>query len=215
MSILHHPDVATLMSCAAGSQPEAIAAVVASHLAMCPSCAREVGKMTRIGAALFDDLAPAAMEKAASVAAMRAQEAETEVVLPAEVRTGDVPYPLTGLIGTDLDKVAWKWLAPGVWYYPVPLSDGATGDLRLLKVAPGQAVPEHGHGGEELTLLLRGSYRDELGEFRTGDVADLDDDVEHTPIADPKEGCICLVASETKARFKSLFARIVQPLTGM
>ena len=94
-------------------------------------------------------------------------------------------------------------------------SPGAEGDLRLIKVAPGQVLPEHGHGGSELTLILKGSYSDEFGTYTEGDLSDLGDDVEHRPISDPTEGCICLIASERKARFKDVVSRIVQPLTGL
>ena len=59
------------------------------------------------------------------------------------------------------------------------------GKLRLLKVAPGHGIPEHGHGGAELTLVLRGSFHDETGRYARGDVADLDETVEHQPVADP------------------------------
>lgn len=213
MTITHHPDVSNLMSCAAGSQPEALAAVMAAHISMCPRCAAEVRRMEQIGAALFEDVPPADVARGAPVVAARAGEADVDRDLPRP--SGDVPAPLAALVGERLDDIPWKRLAPGVWHHPLPLSQGAKGVLRLLKVAPGIALPEHGHGGAELTLMLKGSYHDKLGEFRRGDVADLDEDVEHQPIADATEGCICLVASEGKARFKGLLARLVQPLTGM
>jgi putative transcriptional regulator len=218
MAIKHHPDLSTLMSCAAGSQPEAFAAVMASHIAMCPECSRELKTMELIGTSLFEDLAPSKLDRSAPVVSARAGE-EGETSAPARgvaiESKGDVPPPLVALLGDDLENVPWKRLAPGVWHYPVPLSEGAEGDLRLLKVAPGVALPEHGHGGEELTLLLKGSYRDALGEYHEGDVADLDVDVEHRPVADPEEGCICLVASDQKAKFKGIIARLMQPWTGM
>jgi putative transcriptional regulator len=215
MAITHHPDIATLMSCAAGSQPEALAAVVASHLSMCPRCAREVDKLAEIGVALFDTLAPAELARGAPVAAARAAEAESDLGPASRGRAGDVPGHLVSLVGESLDKLAWKRLGPGLWHYPIPLSKGASGDLRLIKVAPGKELPEHGHGGEELTLLLRGSYHDEIGTFQTGDVADLDDEVEHRPVADAMTGCICLIANEKKARFKGLIARLMQPFIGV
>ena len=214
MTIQHHPDVSTLMSCAAGSQPEAIAAVMAAHISICPECAAELRKMEAIGAALFEDVKPATVGRQAPVMEARAREALSESAGKARPH-GDVPAPLVAHVGPNLDDIAWKRLGPGVWHYPLPLSKGAKGDLRLLKVAPGRAMPDHGHGGEELTLMLKGSYHDKIGTFRRGDVADLDGDVEHAPIADDKDGCICLVASEGKVRFKSFFARLVQPLTGM
>ena len=58
--------------------------------------------------------------------------------------------------------------------------------LMLLRVAAGRPVPEHGHGGQELTLILSGAYRDRFGVFAAkGDIADHDEEVEHQPIAEP------------------------------
>ena len=36
----------------------------------------------------------------------------------------------------------------------------------------------------ELTLVLRGAFKDESGHYRAGDIEITDDSVEHTPIAD-------------------------------
>jgi putative transcriptional regulator len=218
MTITHHPDIATLLSCAAGSQPEALAAVVASHLTMCPDCAAEVGRMQEIGIALFDDLEPTAVASAPPTVRARADEAVSEASGASNsehLAKGDVPPHLVPLIGTSLDAIPWKRIAPGIWHFPVRLSDAASGSLGLVKVAPGRKLPEHGHRGEELTLVLEGSYRDEVGTFAAGDLADLDPDTEHMPIADAATGCICLFASERQARFKGLLTRLLQPFIGI
>ncbi len=215
MAMKHHPDISTLMSCAAGSQPEGFAAVVASHLSVCQVCAKQVNKLERIGDALFDRIEPVRIDGPAPVAAARALEAVDVIRRSAVVGGGEVPLPLAALVGSDLDAVAWKRLGPGLWHFPLALSPGAKGDLRLIKVAPGQTLPDHGHGGAEMTLVLRGSYTDPTGRYAVGDVADLADDIEHAPLADPEQGCICLIASEKPARFKSLFARMMQPLAGL
>ena len=76
-------------------------------------------------------------------------------------------------------------------------------------------MPEHGHGGEELTVMLRGSYSDHTGRYIVGDVADLDEDIEHQPVVDSDEDCICLVATEAPTRFKSVWARLAQPFIGI
>ncbi len=216
MSMKHHLDDATLMSCAAGSQPEALAAVVGSHLAVCHQCASALKGFERIGAAMFDDITPAPVARPVPVVTMRAAETEEDQQkIKSTELSGDVPRHLVALVGRHLDSIQWKRLASGIWHYPLPLSQGADGDLRLIKVAPGVALPEHGHGGSEMTMVLRGSYRDKVGEFRAGDVADLGDDIEHAPVADPVTGCICLVATDKPAKFKGLVARLLQPLTGM
>ncbi len=211
VTITHHLDDATLMSFAAGGLPQALSAVVAAHIAVCPACAREVRRMAVVGAVLLAALPETKLEHPAPVMAMRRQEAD-QFHAESVVCSDEVPGPLARLIGTNLDNVPWRRLSIGVWHHRLPSGDG---DLRLLKVAAGRRMPEHGHGGSELTLMLRGSYTDVTGTYTPGDVADLDDTIDHSPVADAVTGCICLIASERPAHFKGLIPRLVQPLTGM
>jgi putative transcriptional regulator len=213
MQISHHADDATLMSYAAGSLPEALSVVVAAHVSMCPLCAHEVRRLEAIGSAMLAGLRPVAMIQDVPPQA----EMRTPRPPASDRRTTntDLPRPLDRLIGTDLADIPWKRLGFGVWHLPLDLSEEAEGDLRLLRVAPGRIMPEHGHGGSELTLILNGAYIDKYGQFCAGDIADLDDSVEHRPISHDTQGCICIVASEKKAKFKGLIGRIAQPLTGL
>ena len=87
--------------------------------------------------------------------------------------------------------------------------------MQLIKAAPGAVVPDHGHAGAELTLVLRGALIDATGRYGPGDVADLDEEVEHTPAADATAGCICAVANERPSRFHGLLARLLQPWHGL
>lgn len=218
MTIAHHVDDATLMSYAAGSLPEALSAVVATHLSLCGTCRRELAVMECVGSTMMGRLPQASLSGPAPrtppLAAITARD-EGADVLDAVERSGDVPAPLSRLVGSDLGSIRWKRLGLGIWHLPVALSEGSKGTLRLIKVAPGQAMFEHGHGGSELTLVLQGSYSDHCGRFAKGDIEDLDDETDHGPIADRSEGCICLIASEEPVRFKSLIGRLVQPITGM
>jgi putative transcriptional regulator len=209
MKITHHLDDATLMSCSAGSQPEALAAVVSSHLSVCPQCRGELKRHSLIGEVLFEALKPEPVTGEVPSAGARADS------VSAAADDAELPEALKAALEGRFDDVPWRRAAPGVWHFPIELSPGAKGDLRLLKVAPGIKLPEHGHGGSELTLVLDGAYSDEFGTFRRGDVADLGDDVEHRPIADPEHGCICLAASDARPRFKGMFARLLQPLAGL
>ena len=127
----------------------------------------------------------------------------------------ELPAPIARTYDLSLATIPWKRLGPGMWHHRLNLSPGAEGDLRLLKIAAGRKMPMHGHGGSELTLVLDGAYGDETGTYRRGDIQDVDDDVEHTPVADADMGCICLIASERPARFRGLVVRLIQPWTGM
>lgn len=224
MSITHHPDPATLMSYAGGGLAEPIAAVVACHVAVCRTCRKELSWLEQAGADLLAGIDGVTMiasgprhpaAAAAPPSPARSTPASAVPPGPRETILTDVPAPLIRFVGPRLDRIDWKYLAPGVRHVPLPLSPGAKGDLRLIKVAAGQRMPDHGHGGQEMTMLLAGAYTDEVGRFTTGDVADLDEDVEHQPVADPVDGCICLIASVKPARYKGLFARLVQPFIGI
>jgi putative transcriptional regulator len=218
MKITHHPQPESLMSCSAGSMPEAFAAIMSSHMTMCRACQKELALMEAIGVALFDKIEATPVLGDAPIIALRAGEAErgeSDQHICGAVSEGSVPGPLIPVIGDDLDAIAWKRVSMGVWQHAIALSDPARGELRLIKVAPGRALPEHGHNGSELTLVLKGSYRDETGHYRAGDVADLSGEGSHQPVADPVEGCICLIATEGRLRFRSMMARIVQPFTGL
>jgi putative transcriptional regulator len=221
MKIQHHPDDSTLMSYASGALSEPLGAVIAAHVALCSHCQNELRLMERIGFACVRALPDEGLRQPTPVARLRAAEADVmerasrSDVVVADVAAPDVPAPLRRIVGDRFDAVAWKRLGPGVLHFPLPVSDAAGGDLRLLKVAAGRSMPEHGHGGTELTLVLTGAYVDRFGRFAAGDVADLDEDVEHRPVIEAGEDCICLVASERRVRFKGLISRLVQPLTGM
>ncbi len=216
MTATHHPGVENLMSCSAGSQPEAFAAIMATHISMCPQCRRELALMEKIGTALFDQIAPVDIDRPAPVAALRSLEADA-LNAPRRVNAvaDDVPATLSPVIGPSFDRIPWSRLGPGLWQHRIALTNDERGELRLFKVAPGQRLPEHGHSGTELTLVLRGAFCDATGSYHPGDVADLDETITHQPIADAKEGCICLTATLGKLAFKSPLVRLVQPLIGL
>jgi putative transcriptional regulator len=73
-------------------------------------------------------------------------------------------------------------------------------------------VPDHGHRGTELTLVLQGAFADANDRFNRGDIEIADEDVTHTPVALAGEDCICLAATDAPLRFRGLMPRLAQPL---
>jgi putative transcriptional regulator len=108
------------------------------------------------------------------------------------------------------DPPKWKSLGFGV-RQSIIRKDSA-GSVRLLYIPGGQAVPEHGHRGIELTLVLQGAFKDETGRFGVGDVEVAGDELDHIPVAEKGEACICLAATGAPLRFHSLVPRIFQPI---
>lgn len=222
-TITRHPEAATLVSFAAGTLAEPLAAVVASHAAMCRQCRAELVDLDLFGAALLlgqpgaagrdQDIVPVtlATDRMATVGNGRSRDRFSRAVDAAE----RLPGPIALAYNLSFATVPWKRLGPGVWHHRLFLSEGTEGDLRLLKIGPGRQMPDHGHGGDELTLILDGSFSDVTGEYHCGDLQDVDEGVEHKPLTDKVTGCVCLIASERPARFKSVIGRLILPLTGM
>ncbi|WP_299733481.1 ChrR family anti-sigma-E factor [uncultured Endozoicomonas sp.] len=212
MSCNHHPDLSTLLNYGAGSLSDALAMVVACHLESCEHCRHTVTEAENIGMALLKEVSADDMSRNArdNMLAMLDDHAiePPQVVIETPQKEGDIPTQLRPLIGQWFADLKWSRVAPGLKQFILPASDGK---LRLLNIAPGTFMPAHGHSGSELTLVLKGSYSDELGRFRAGDVADVDPDVTHQPVADTHEGCICLIATDAPLRFKGLVPRLLQP----
>ena len=211
MSIAHHLDDATLMSLAAGTLAPALAVVAASHVSVCPHCRHMLTTFEEAGAALLADLVPIPLsEEPPPMPQNAARPRHTE-----PPPSGELPQPLARLVGRPLDAVRWRPLGFGIWHHRIALPARDSGELNLIHASPGYGLPAHGHNGAELTLVLRGAYQDEVGRFRVGDAADLDESIEHRPVADPVAGCICVLACEGPARFQGLLPRLLQPLFGL
>ncbi|WP_137151697.1 ChrR family anti-sigma-E factor [Devosia sp. FKR38] len=222
MTINHHPDIATLMAFGAGTLDEPYAAVVATHLAMSEGGRESLRHIQTIGGALLNDEPAAPLGSGALDRLLDSLDDEGDTMTltkrpaPVAAPTEDgLPLPLQRYVPGGLDSVRWKWTGPGVATADLAWGKDGKSRLMLLRVAGGRRVPEHGHGGQELTLILQGAYKDRFGIFAKGDIADHDEDVEHQPIAEPGEDCICLVAVDAKLTFQGRLMRALQPLFGI
>ncbi len=212
----HHLDHSTVLAYAAGTLDEAFTIVVASHLVLCPACRKSVHEAEALGGELLSQLADSAVSSDCRDKTLSALDQATIHRFPVATPKSELPVPLARLLNaSSFNDIAWKTKAPGVAMFDVKLPAFAKGQLKLLRIGAGRAMPEHGHGGEEITLVLQGAYRDHMGRFARGDVADLDEDIEHKPVVEQDGHCICLVATEAPTRFKSLAARLMQPFVGI
>jgi putative transcriptional regulator len=217
VNITHHPDDATLLAYAAGSLGEAACVVVASHLAWCPDCRTTVRCAERLGGTLIDGMEAEPVSAGVLDRCLSALDDAPAAPAPETCAIAGgpaLPTPLARRLGCPISRIRWKRVAPGIQLHDLPLSPAARGRLSLMRVATGRGVPEHGHSGSEITLVLSGSYTDRFGRFQPGDVADLDPEVEHDLKVDSAQSCICLVAVESPIRFKGIIARLMQPFTG-
>ena len=205
--INHHIPDELLLSYASGVLPQPFALVVAAHVSMCDECRARLGAHQSAGGAVLESSAPTSVSADAKdrLLARLDDAVETE---PVYERSGVFPGPVVEALGGQ----APKWKSLGMGARQSILGESREGSVRLLYIPPGQAVPDHGHNGLELTLVLQGAFSDETGRFGPGDVEVADADLEHTPTADHGEPCICLAATDASLRFNSWMPRLLQPL---
>ena len=124
-------------------------------------------------------------------------------------------YPLSRYIKGGIDQVKWRPVAPGISQSVIQAEGYRRNVLRLLKINPGTRIPPHSHGENELTVILRGAYQDDMGIFQAGDIADLCDDHTHSPEAIGDEPCICLIATSAPLVFRDMVGKVMQPFIGL
>ena len=225
----HHPSDALLVAYGAGSLAEGLSLAVAVHLAHCPDCRAALAEVEALGGALLEELPPAPLESLSLSATLARLDLEEAPANPCKAeRAGPLwgsrlptgpalPAPLRPYVprATELDGLTWQRLAPGVRRVELMPRSASGGAAQLLRIAPGTALPHHSHGGLELTVVLSGHFADELGRYGPGDLAEVDGDTDHQPIADSHRDCICLIATDAPLRFTGLMGRLMQPFIGL
>ena len=208
-----------LMEYAAGTLSEGEAVLVASHLSFLPDATDRVAEAEAIGGSLLESetgvtMAPDAL---AAVLARIDEPANDEAAAEPIPATSDgiLPAPLREWLGMKgVEDLKWSFMGPGM--KKVMLWRGP-GDQRvwMLRAQPGTNIPVHGHRGTELTLVLKGAFKDPHGRFARGDIEEKNEADMHGLTIEEGEECICLALTEGPIRLKGLAARLIQPFIGL
>ena len=213
--IKHHLTEPLLMGYAAGTLPEAFNLVVATHVSMCDDCRAALAEYDAVGGELMLDAEPVDIAEDALLATLAMIDGGKLADTPAPVRAQNslFPGPLQDYVSGDIDSLKWRKVGGGVSQMVLKTSKDAS--VRLLRIPAGTAVPDHGHQGTELTLVLQGAFVDEEDRFGAGDVEVANEDLHHTPVAEDGMDCICLAATDAPLRFNGLVPRIAQRFIGI
>lgn len=208
----HHPDDSVLFQYTAGGLGAPWDLALSAHLTFCPRCRTAVSAYEESAALALEDAAPIALS-AADPGALIARAGGPETAAPrrepaAPVAEAVFPRAVRDLAGGDLDAIRWSPVGGGVkqkilmWRGPV--------SARLLHIAPGVAVAEHGHRGLEFTAVLSGGYFDGGAAYRRGDIQIVAHEDPHRPTAMPDRPCVCLAVTDAPLRFRQILPRLVQ-----
>lgn len=229
--ISYHPDSRFLTDFATANLPLSEAVCVSAHLEFCGKCRAHVQQLTDIGGHMLSRLAPEAvsadsfealMARVSSPSAAAAAEQMAEPALPATqsaesddaVRSHGatfLPRSVRRLASGSLDKLRWVQLGKALRVAPLQVND-ASRDTAIYDIRAGGRMPEHEHRGEEITVLLQGSFSDADGSYKRGDFVVRHAGEAHQPTATLDMDCICLVCLERPVRPRGMFYRLLEPL---
>jgi len=192
---------------ALGRLPRAASVLAEAYLELNPQKRAVAARIEDVGGYLLETTEPVSLGSKMDDAALVQQ------ALPdGPVHDSVMPPSLAEIVGQPAADLAWKWRARGAYEYRLKELEDNGIIARLLRIEPGRAMPQHTHGGLEATLVLQGAFRDDAGRFGPGDVELADNAVDHRPIAEPGDTCICFAVNEAPMRLTGPFGRVLQSL---
>ena len=222
--ISYHPDSRFLTDFASANLPIAQAMCVSAHLEFCGKCRAHVQQLKEIGGHLLSQIEPvevdassfeklmdriattppsitAAKKEPSNAMANEAPKSSQDTFLPKAVRR---------LANGSLQNLGWAQFGKELRIAPLSIA-GETLETSIYDIKAGGKMPEHEHRGEEITVLLKGSFSDAEGTYTRGDFVVRNAGEAHQPTATQDTDCICLVCLERPVRPKAWLYRLLEP----
>ncbi|PTP38069.1 transcriptional regulator [Vibrio splendidus] len=230
--IKHHPNAAILKDFVDGTLADSVSLIVSSHVELCEHCQQQVSMLTAQAADTVFESDTSAFEN--DTARLKLSDSEMDAFLAddeefdfdaIEQITADSSQAIevtpevqqvtvadtTFTIPRALNSVARKdWMNLGKISRARLDFDDEAHHTSLLHIDKDGQVPCHTHKGFEITLLLEGSFEDEMGVYNKGDFIWLDGGHTHQPAT--KEGCVCLTVSSDALYFTKGVSQLFNPL---
>jgi putative transcriptional regulator len=219
--INHHPSISLLEKFVQGELPATLAAGVSIHAEMCSECRAKIYELTEQSSEAFfemseqqsngnefDDIRLEGKCLDDMIDSITNSD-EIDLVVESKEKSISVNGEDYVLPRALTNMTMGKWSSIGkIARSRLDLNEG---DLRasLLQIKAGGQVPEHTHKGFELTLLLDGHFKDDLGEYGPGDFIMLDGQHTHSPITD--NGCLCYTVSNDAQHFTQGINKLLNP----
>jgi len=216
-SVSHHLSDETLLDYSTGSLPTSMETLVACHLTVCSHCRGRSQLSDDVGGQLLASQERVSTKLSAAELLNQSRNMPAISVTKKVNKVGDssVPRPLGRLLPGPIESLEWRTIAPGIKQFALNNQPRQEGAFKLLRLEPGSVLSPHTHNERELTFVVRGSYQDEVGHFKAGDIADLDSHVEHRPIVGDEEICYALIATDAPVKYTTVLGKIMQPFVGI
>jgi putative transcriptional regulator len=230
--VKYHPEARFLTDYSAGSLPVAQALCVATHLHYCAGCRVKVRELTELGSQLFQQLAlqqqtvqqqsvqnpagqPQALQQPDTFGKLM-ERVETLPTIPqpakaAAPKPDALPRPLHKLAHGSIESLAWRRIGKGFRYSKLKTGDNSR-ETTLFHIKAGGNVPHHRHVGDEITVVIKGSFSDQDDKYNVGDFIVRTAGEQHSPVASQDEDCLCLSTLDKPIVMSNLFYRLLAPL---
>ncbi|MEZ9535292.1 transcriptional regulator [Vibrio lentus] len=230
--IKHHPNAAILKDFVDGNLADSVSLIVSSHVELCEHCQKQVSMLTAQAAESAFESDTSAFEN--DTAGLKLSDNEMDAFLADD---GEFDFDAINQITADLSQdvevvveaqqetvsnttftipralnsvVRKDWMNLGKISRARLDFDDESHHTSLLHIDKDGQVPCHTHKGFEITLLLEGSFEDEMGVYNKGDFIWLDGEHTHQPAT--KEGCVCLTVSSDALYFTKGVSQLFNPL---
>ena len=201
---------ALLASYAAGALPEPLHVLVGAHIDLNPQSGRFVSELETLAGDELQRQTPAPLPSRDQI--LDAIIAAEKSAVPAASESDDPVFTptLRRFLGFGSDQVKWRRVMPGV--RECLLHDEGGVEAKLYAIKAGRRMPSHTHEGQEFTLVLKGGFSDVSGHYMRGDIAVADEEVDHKPVADEGEDCICFAVTDAPLKLTGPVGKFVQSL---
>jgi putative transcriptional regulator len=193
---------ALLAAFASGGLPKSLHALVGSHLELNPDSRVYVHALETALASSVDEVEPvsvknrlARLDQIFSAEPVKSRLSDDHL---SDAAPSDEPRALRHFLGRSIESLEFRTVLPGVKECHIETDDGTT--AILYRIRGGKKMPQHTHEGSEVTLVIRGAFRDETGYYGRGAVAITDEHVDHTPVAVEGEECLCFAVMDAPLR---------------
>ncbi|MDG0969487.1 MAG: ChrR family anti-sigma-E factor [Porticoccaceae bacterium] len=210
-TLKHHPDTAMLVDFSAGNLSTAASICVSAHLHFCDRCKEELLRLDQVGSQLMSESEPVDVEEQLFDKVMAEIDAlpDSEAVAVPKV-IDNYPLSVSKLIDYTRPGLKWRKMSGSV-----DVAKFKTGqsdfEVALHRIRAGGKTPHHGHGGQEFTVVLKGSFSDENAVYTEGDFLLREAGDEHQPTGAQNGECICLSALAAPIKLSNPLGFLMKP----
>lgn len=216
-----HPPQETLQQFVAGELSAGLNVVLSAHIEHCAACQQASNALEQSLATNWADPDAAGVASSADSIHISSAVLDRIVAQPQATSVAGQDNPPSAMLVADKSMsvprvlariaaagLAWKHSQGGISQASVKLDDNTK--CEFIYMAPGSKAPAHTHRGNEVMLVLDGTFSDELGEYKAADFVMRDPSHRHQPSS--REGCLCFSVLDGPLVFTEGLWRLLNPL---